>query len=72
VTTRYLAERQALFFAARRPLALDIALGALRRAPPQRPAMLVSSMPLFDLEHLWLDELATRRKKREQSARARN
>jgi tetratricopeptide (TPR) repeat protein/CHAT domain-containing protein len=61
-TTRYLAERQALFFAGRRPPALDIALGALRRAPPSDSDNARVLDAVIRSRALVLDELATRRR----------
>jgi CHAT domain-containing protein/tetratricopeptide (TPR) repeat protein len=61
VTTRYLAERQALFFAAHRPLALDIALDALRRDPSSSNTLRVLNAVIRS-RSLVLDELATRQR----------
>jgi tetratricopeptide (TPR) repeat protein/CHAT domain-containing protein len=60
VTTRYLAERQALFFAGRRPPALDIALSALSRASTSTPDNARVLDVVIRSRALVLDELATR------------
>jgi CHAT domain-containing protein/Tfp pilus assembly protein PilF len=62
VTTRYLAERQALFFAGRRPPALDIALSALGRGPMSPPDNARVLDAVIRSRALVLDELATRRR----------